>query len=469
MRNPDPNPVLRVIDQRLHLAVNGGNSDNLKSLLNHGVNPDSLLQDLTTPLHLASQRGDKNMVELLLSHNANPELKTKNGSTALILASQFGHSEVVDALLEKHPNLINQGVIDDFNPLIIASQQGHLQVVNNLLDRGVDPKLTTAYGSTALHLASQRGNLEVVKALVKKDPNLVNQKTRNGYTCLDLAEHNQRLEVVKFFNEFKQDLDARSSQGEKTRKPSEELKKKSSDAWELCKEGRFKELKSLIEADRSILFDHKYSKATMAAGGGSSGKTLFHLLVQNGSNEAIEILRKNSVPEHFSLKCNIQYLNLEGKIIGEAEGITPLYLAVQKKRKEMVKFLIEESESDLNCVVTKNGKYSLLEGAVKEANLNGDDSFEILKMITGDNDFGKKASFYSSRLTEDEKKNQKERIARKFQSYRPEVKKLLGEKYPTEIAEIERMSQGENPAVSPRLPAGSESQALDSDRKSHSF
>ena len=472
MRNHDPNPVLSVIDRRLHLAVNKGNLNDLERLLDQGVNPDSLLQDGTTPLHLASQGGNKGMVELLLNYEANPELKTKNGSTALILASQFGHSEVVDALLEKHPNLINQVVIDDFNPLIIAAQEGHLQVVKILLDRGVDPKLTTAHGSSALHLASQRGNLKVVKTLVKKDPNLVNKKTTSGLTCLDLAVHNQHFEVVDFFNKFKRDLDARSSQGEKTRKPSQELRKISSDAWKLCKEGRFKELKSLIEGDRSILFDHKFSKATMAAGGGSSEKTLFHLLAENGSDEAIEILSENSVPAHFNQKCTIKY-RFKQEIAGEVEGVTPLYHAVQKGRKAMVEFLI--TKSDLDCVVTKKPeggsekKYSLLEGALKEANLNGDDSFEILKMITGVNDFGKKASFYSSKLTKDEKQNQKERIARKFQSYRQEVKALLKEKYPIEIAEIEKMSQGENPAVSPRVQASGGPQALSDDSQKVSF
>lgn len=448
------------IDSRLHLAVNGGNLNDLKILFDQGVNPNSPLEDDTTPLHLASQRGDEKMVKLLLRNKADPKLKTKHGSTALILASQFGHFEVVDVLLKKDPNLINQKVIDDFNPLIIASQQGHLQVVKILLDRGVNPKLTTAYGSTALHLASQKGHLDVVKALVEKDPTLVGQRTMNGLTCINLAENHGCSEVAKFLKKFQPGLDDRSSQGEKTHKPSEE---KISDAWELCKKGQFEDFKSLIEADRSILFDHKYSKATMAAGGGSSEKTLFHLLVENGSDEAIKILRENSVSALFNQTCTIKY-RFQQEIAGEVEGITPLYLAVQKGRKAMVEFLI--TQSNVDCVVTKKSeggsekKYSLLEGAVKEANLKGGDSFEILKIITGDNPNGKKASFYSSGLTEDEKQNQKERIARKFQLYSDEVKTLLREKYPTEIAEIEKMSdekRGSKP--SPRVGGAKESGA----------
>jgi len=447
------------INLRLHLAVNEGNLDHLKILFDQGVNPNSPLGDYTTPLHLASQRGDEEMVKLLLRNNANPKLKTIHGSTPLILASQFGHFKVVDVLLENDPELIRQEVEDGFNPLIIASQQGHLQVVKILLDRGANPKLRTAYGSTALHLASQKGHLDVVKALVEKDPTLVDQITKNKFTCINLAENHGYSEVAKFLKEFQLGLDDRSSQGEKTHKPSEE---KISDAWRLLKENKFEDLKSLIKADSSILFDHKYSKATLAAGGGSSEKTLFQRLAENGSDEAIEILRQNSVPALFNQTCTIQHQNLEKKIVGEAEGITALYLAVQKGRKAMVEFLI--TQSDVDCVVTKNPedgdqkKYSLLEGAVKEANLKGGDSFEILKIITGDNPNGKKANFYSVRLTEDEKQNQKVRIAGRFQSYREEVKALLREKYPTEIAEIEKMSdekRGSKP--SPRVGGAKES------------
>jgi hypothetical protein len=130
----------------------------------------------------------------------------------------------------------------------------------------------------------------------------------------------------------------------------------------------------------------------------------------------------------------------------------------------MVEFLI--TQSDVDCIVRKNSedgdqkKYSLLERAVKEANLKGGDSFEILKIITGDNLNGKKANFYSSGLTEDEKQNQKERIAGRFQLYSEEVKVLLRKKYPTEIAEIEKMSdEKRGPEPSPRVGGASQSEA----------
>ena len=367
--------------------------------------------------------------------------------------------QLITRVIEVKSSEINS--IDEFgmSTLHHASSAGNLEICNILIENGADLQLEDDDGINALHYASINGHLDVVKRLIGLEPNLIDKKTKQNLTASNIARIQGHQDVCNYLRRVKEDLETKSAKIDN--KPSEE---KISDAWELCKKGLFEDLKSLIKADSSILFDHKYSKATMAAGGGSSEKTLFQRLAENGSDEAIEILRQNSVPALFNQTCTIQHQNLEKKIVGEAEGITALYLAVQKGRKEMVEFLI--TQSDVDCVVSKksleyfNPKYSLLEGAVKEANLKGGDSFEILKIITGDDPNGKKASFYSSGLTEDEKQNQKERIARKFQSYRQEVKALLKEKYPTEIAEIEKMSdkkRGHEP--SPRVGGAKESGA----------
>jgi ankyrin repeat protein len=448
--------ISTIISNKLHLAVNRGNYEAVKTLLEvNKVNP-SKLDDGVTPLHIASQKGDEKMVKLLLSYGADPELKSeKNGATPLITALQFGHSKVIEALLEKHPNLIYQKDKNDINPLIFASQEGKLEIVRFLLDKGLDPKLKTITGSTALHLASQRGHLEVVKELVKADPNLVKIKSNHTLTAANIASKHGRHDVLDFLVEFEQNMESRGSKI--YNEPSDELRKKPSDAWKLCRENKFEDLKSLIKADRAILFDHKYAKASMALGG-SSEKTLFHRLVENGSDEAIEILKENSTNSQFNLKCNIKYKNQSNQILGEVCGITPLYLAVERKRKAMVEYLIENS--DVNCVITKKPnnnnsekKYSFLEVVLKNANCS--EGFEILKIVTGDNRIEKKASIFIFRGTEEEKQNQKERIARKFQFYNEEVKALLRERYPIEIAEIEKMSdEKRGPETSPRVGSG---------------
>jgi ankyrin repeat protein len=346
--------------------------------------------------------------------------------------------QLITRVIEVKSSEINS--IDEYgmSTLHHASSAGNLEICNILIENGADLKLEHDDGINALHYASINGHLDVVKRLIGLEPNLIDKKTKQNLTAYDIALKQGHQDVCNYLREVEEDLEAKSAKIDN--KPSEE---KISDAWELCKKGQFEDLKLLIEADRSILFDHKYSEATMAAGGGSSEKTLFQRLAENGSDEAIEILRENSVSALFNQTCIIKY-RFQQEIAGEAEGITALYLAVQKGRKAMVEFLI--TQSDVDCVVTKNPedgdqrKYSLLEGAVKEANLKGGDSFEILKIITGDNPNGKKANFYSFRLTEDEKQNQKVRIAGRFQFYSEEVKALLRDRYPTEIEEIEKMS-----------------------------
>jgi hypothetical protein len=51
--------------------------------------------------------------------------------------------------------------------LFIASQEGHLATAEALLAAGADPKQAKVDGSTALHISSQLGNVDIVRTLVK--------------------------------------------------------------------------------------------------------------------------------------------------------------------------------------------------------------------------------------------------------------------------------------------------------------
>ena len=90
----------------------------------------------------------------------------------------------------------------------------------------------------------------------------------------------------------------------------------------------------MIKSDVNILFNHKNSEASMAMGGSSSEKTLFHRMVETGSLKALKILQEFSLPSHFRLTCNIEYKINEGDQKGELRGITALYLAVDKQKTE---------------------------------------------------------------------------------------------------------------------------------------
>ncbi len=48
-----------------------------------------------------------------------------------------------------------------------------------------------------IHQASQKGGLEKVRVLLKKNPGLINKKNRYGMTPLHIASHYGNIEIIK--------------------------------------------------------------------------------------------------------------------------------------------------------------------------------------------------------------------------------------------------------------------------------
>jgi ankyrin repeat protein len=62
--------------------------------------------------------------------------------------------------------------------LILASANGNLEVVNYLLDQGANIRAKTDQGVNSFSMAAEKGHLQIVKALYRKDSSILEQKVR---------------------------------------------------------------------------------------------------------------------------------------------------------------------------------------------------------------------------------------------------------------------------------------------------
>lgn len=113
------------------------------------------------------ESGSVDVVKLLLS-----QVAWLTGSGAFVLAAEAGHTAVVKLLLEKSADINELGIEDGTDeretkkmgsPLHKAAAKGHMDVVRLLLEKGAQIKLKDAKGRTALDIARNRGNGEVVQ------------------------------------------------------------------------------------------------------------------------------------------------------------------------------------------------------------------------------------------------------------------------------------------------------------------
>ena len=114
----------------------------------------------------AANEGHTEMVQALLEAGADVNKGLFGSSkTALYYAARKGHTETVKLLLQKgaDPNG-GEGAVAGNAPLLAAIENGHTEVVRALLAAGANVKVTKFEG-TALEIARQKGNTEIIRLL----------------------------------------------------------------------------------------------------------------------------------------------------------------------------------------------------------------------------------------------------------------------------------------------------------------
>ena len=142
-----------------------------------GINPNAKDESSgATALIAAASRGDVTIVQALLKGGVN--LNERDGAqfTALLRALQNKHYDVAEILVARPDTDVNAQGSNGMTALIHYAVRNEAEKVKNLLDRGANPNLRDGEGDGPLHIASQRGNLEITQMLLAKgaDPNAKN-------------------------------------------------------------------------------------------------------------------------------------------------------------------------------------------------------------------------------------------------------------------------------------------------------
>jgi uncharacterized protein len=240
----------------LLFAARGGFTECAKILLDHGADLKIADPDSTSALVLAIINGHFDTAAFLLDRKADPNAADSNGRAALFAAIDMrdiyssnrpaprdsgkvepmdlikmliDHGADVNAKLTK---LIVPRAVLDFpdmmmgegaTPFLRAAKSADVPLMQLLLEKGVDPKVVTKAGVTALMVAAGMGHantirrgeqpIEAMKICLEKgvDINAATDKTLN--TALHAAAGEGTDDIVQFLADHGAKLDAKDNKG----------------------------------------------------------------------------------------------------------------------------------------------------------------------------------------------------------------------------------------------------------------
>ncbi|XP_014670719.1 PREDICTED: rabankyrin-5-like [Priapulus caudatus] len=333
-------------DSLLHLAARSGNGDAALFLVKYGAQPGLVNNRGETALHCACQTGLAKLVAALLLKGANPNAQTQDAEveavaeeeeeeegavgkqTPLHVAIRCSREAVVNVFLEHKRRLTespdNKLVIPNFNVkdsrhetvLSLALWLGLHDIAAGLLAAGADIDCKDAEGNTLLHQAIIKQDSRSALFLLDHSADITS-KTVDEETPLELSIK-RHLPIV---------VDALCQKGANTDEPDSQG---NSPLWKALETGQ--------EDIGSVLVKHRCDTTAWSRGPDGCEQTLLHRAIDE-NNEAVACFLIRSI-------CDINSPRRPGPN-GEGgeeayDGQTPLHLACQWGQELVVHSLLEQ-------------------------------------------------------------------------------------------------------------------------------
>ena len=182
----------------------------IKCLLKYGCEIDAQTDDGESPLYAASLMGNTSAVKVLLKNGA--KVTDKNNDSAMHIAAEFGSVEIIEALANHNIDVNGTGSIP-ITPLELAAMEGQYAAVRKLLECGADVNFTGYTDNvSALHVACEKGNLKIVKELLRfgAKTDFPESETSSPILKATIYEH---LKIVKELLKHGADVDVINEEG----------------------------------------------------------------------------------------------------------------------------------------------------------------------------------------------------------------------------------------------------------------
>ncbi|XP_022241744.1 ankyrin-3-like, partial [Limulus polyphemus] len=324
-------------------ASNGGHFDVVNLLIQNNARVDVFDEHGKAALHLAAENGHQEIVDLLIHHKAFVNVRSKKGFTSLHLAARNGHNAIVRDLIRKYGSMVDAFSLTKQTALHLAAERGNLDVCNTLLDANANASSIDNDGQSPLLLAAQNDHSEVVKLFLRHQPQLVSvantvsikitsvsssRTKKTNETALHLAADSGHAKVVRDL------LKAGAS-------PSEENADGNTALHLAAKQGH---LGVLEELKTAVNWKIKSKK---------TGLTALHVAAIHGRSDFVREMLTQVPAAILSDPPSEENSALDD------DGYTPLHLAAQFGRENVVRMLLNSDGVRTDTPTTTKGTIPL--------------------------------------------------------------------------------------------------------------
>lgn len=183
-------------------ACENGYLDVVKNLLEKNNNVNIRNKDNNTPLIHACFGGHYEITKLLLDNGALVNVHNNQLITPLIFACFSGTYDLVKLLLEHGANINTQDNIGR-TPLMTAVVKNYPKIVELLVEYNADINICEpSININALHLATNKGYVEITKILLQHKNVNPYIKNKRGRDAFDIAKKKKHYHVIDLLNEY---------------------------------------------------------------------------------------------------------------------------------------------------------------------------------------------------------------------------------------------------------------------------